>query len=121
MAGAVVYGIERCDQVRKARRWLDEHRIAHGFHDFRREGLDAATLDRWLAHLPWDSLLNRRSATWRGLDAPRRAAVVDLASAREELLGNPTLVRRPVLESGKLLIVGFSDALYRSHFGTPPR
>ena len=119
MPVAVVYGIERCDQVRKARRWLDTHAIEHKFHDFRRDGLDPATLDRWLAHLPWDSLVNRRSATWRKLEAPRRAAVVDLASARDELLANPTLVRRPVLESGKLLIVGFSDALYGSHFHTP--
>lgn len=116
MAAAVVYGIERCDQVRKARRWLSEHAVEHRFHDFRRNGLDAATLERWFAHLPWDSLVNRRSATWRRLDPKRRAAVVDLASAREELLSDPTLVRRPVLESGPLLIVGFSDALYRSHF-----
>jgi arsenate reductase len=118
MQGPVVYGIENCDQVRKARSWLRAHSIDARFHDFRRDGLTAAMLERWLAHLPWDALLNRRGQAWRKLDPQRRAQVVDKASAVEAMLADPTLVKRPVIEAGDRLLVGFSESTYRTAFPT---
>ena len=119
MPEVVVYGIENCDQVRKARAWLRAHGCAHRFHDFRRDGLDRATLERWLSHLPWDALLNRRGLAWRKLDPARRDQVVDQPSAIEALLADPTLVKRPVLEAGERLLVGFSETVYLNTFGDP--
>jgi arsenate reductase len=73
-----------------------------------------------MGHLPWDALVNRRSTTWRQIDATRRASVVDQTSAIDLLLANPTLVRRPVLESGDRILIGFSEPTYRALFVAPP-
>lgn len=116
MALAILYGIENCDQVRKARHWLRQHGIDVQFHDFRKEGLPLPALQRWLARMPWDALVNRRGLTWRRLDPARRAQIVDQTSAVEALLADPTLVKRPVLETGEHLLVGFSEPAYRTAF-----
>ena len=113
----VVYGIETCDQVRKARHWLKAHAIAYRFHDFRRDGLTIDMLARWLSHVPWDALVNRRGLSWRKLDAEQRAAIVDQASAIELMMREPTVIKRPVLETGDRLLVGFSEAVYESLAG----
>ena len=114
MSPSVVYGIDTCDTVRKARQWLRAHEIEHRFHDFRRDGIDTLMLGRWLTHVPWDALLNRRGLTWRKLDDATRSRVVDQPSAIELMLREPTLIKRPVLERGERLLVGFSDPLYAS-------
>ena len=116
---AVVYGIDTCDQVRKARAWLRARGVPFRFHDFRVDGLQPALLARWMGHLPWDALLNRRGLSWRGLDAARKATIVDQASATELLLEHPTLVKRPVLEAGDRIVVGFSEPIYRNLFAAP--
>lgn len=117
--GVIVYGIDSCDQVRKARSWLRAQGVSFLFHDFRADGLDAALLARWMGHLPWDALLNKRGLSWRQLDATRRASVVDQSSASELMLANPTLVKRPVLEAGDRIVVGFSEPIYRNLFTDP--
>jgi arsenate reductase (glutaredoxin) len=114
MARVVMYGIETCDQVRKARSWLKARSIAYRFHDFRRDGLTPEMLARWLSHVPWDALVNRRGLTWRKLDAEQRATIVDQSSAIELMLREPTVIKRPVLETGDRLLVGFSEAVYES-------
>jgi arsenate reductase (glutaredoxin) len=111
-----IYGIPNCDQVRAARAWLKAHGKSSEFVDLRATGLTAKTLDRWLTHLPWDALLNRRGMTWRQLAPETRAQVVDQSSAMELMLRHPLLVKRPVLEYGEQLSVGFSEPLYRSMF-----
>jgi arsenate reductase len=118
-----LYGIESCDQVRRARQWLRARGVSVHWHDFRRDGLDSARLASWTSRLPWDALLNRRGLTWRQLPSDERAAVVDATSATELMLRQPTLIKRPVLELDERILVGFSEALYASVFGpnpTPP-
>ncbi len=116
MVEVVVFGIDNCDHVRKARAWLRARRIEHRFHDLRRDGLDAQRLSCWLGRVPWDSLLNRRGHAWRTLDAQRRASVTDQASASELMLEEPLLVKRPVLQMPGQIVVGFSEALYAGLF-----
>ncbi|MFZ9678339.1 MAG: arsenate reductase [Quisquiliibacterium sp.] len=113
---ANIYGIENCDQVRRARAWLRDHAIEYSFHDYRKHGLEAALLERWLRHLPWDVLLNRRGLAWRKLSAQDRARIVDKASAMEAMLAEPLLIKRPVIEAGDRLLVGFSDVVLNSTF-----
>jgi arsenate reductase len=113
---ARLYGIDTCDQVRRARSWLRANQIAFVLHDFRRDGLDAILLGRWMSHLPWDALLNRRGLSWRQVDASRRATIVDQTSAVELMLEVPTLVRRPILEHGDRILVGFSEPMYSALF-----
>jgi len=98
MSNTTVYGIPNCDTVKKARTWLDGHGIPYTFHDFKKQGVPGAELDRWLASAGWESLVNRRGTTWRQLDEKTRESVVDNASAREVLLANPSLIKRPVVQ-----------------------
>lgn len=115
---ATIYGIRNCDTVRKARRWLDAHAIECPFHDLRADGLDAARLDRWLAAVGDEVLVNRRSRTWRELPAATREAA-EAAALRTLLLEQPTLLRRPVLETGGEVVVGFDAGRYARLFGLP--
>jgi len=116
-APITVFGIQNCDQVRRARAWLQAAGRPYRFHDFRVDGLQPELLAGWLRHVPWDSLLNRRGTTWRKLDESRRAAVTDQLSASELMLAEPTLVKRPVLQQGQKTLVGFSEPLYSAFFG----
>ena len=111
-----LYGIDTCDQCRKARQWLRAQGIAFTWHDLRADGVSAEMLGRWLARVPWDSLLNRRGQTWRQLPEAQRRAVVDSASLTECLLAAPLLIRRPVLEAPERLLIGFSEATYQAAF-----
>ncbi len=107
-----LYGIKSCDTVRKAHRWLKENGIPCHFHDFRRDGLERERLERWTERLGWEALLNRRSATWRQLPAERKEEL-NGTRATTLMLENPTLIRRPVLESGDTCLVGFHEPQWR--------
>jgi arsenate reductase (glutaredoxin) len=95
-----VYGIPNCDTVKKARVWLTEHGVEHGFHDFKKQGVPASELDRWLAAAGWETLVNRKGTTWRGLDEATRESVTDTASARSLLLAHSSAIKRPVVDWG---------------------
>ncbi|SEO54698.1 arsenate reductase [Aquisalimonas asiatica] len=111
---ATVYGIKSCDTCRKALKWLEHAGVEATFHDFRRDGVPAA-LDNWLTQLGAAELVNRRSTTWRQLDEQQRQrADTDAAALLRE---QPTLIRRPVLETGDRVVVGFREADYRAALG----
>ncbi len=107
----VVFGIPNCDQVKKARRWLDAAHQEYQFHDLRRDGVTVQHLERWLRQHPWDTLVNQKGTTWRGLDPEERPA--DAASAVTAMLAHPTLIKRPVVEAGSRVLVGFSESSYQ--------
>ena len=118
-SGVWIYGIKNCDQVRKARKFLANNDIAYEFHDFRADGLTGEMLDQWLSHVPWDSLLNRRGTTWRKMEESARQAVVDQQSARDVMLAEPTLIKRPVMTVGDDVLVGFSESVYQRTLKLP--
>ena len=110
-----LYGIKSCDSCRKARKWLDGHKISYRFHDVREDGLDIQMLERWSTRIDWHKLLNTRSTTWRQLpDKERDGMSKDRAMAT--MLKYPTLVKRPVMESEEFLSVGFSANNYQDYF-----
>ena len=103
-----VYGIPNCDTVKKARVWLGDKGQDFAFHDFRKDGLSAEMVTRWLAQVPMDKLLNKRGTSWRKLpDADK--ANEDAAHLIALMVENPTLIKRPVMEAGDQLTVGFTD------------
>ena len=114
-----LYGIPNCDTVKKARTWLGARAHAFDFHDFKKQGLDAATVEAWLEQLDWEVLVNRKGTTWRKLTEAERAAVTGKDSALALMLAHPSVIKRPVLQGPGLLQVGFSDDQYRTLFGTP--
>ena len=110
-----LYGITSCDTVRKARKWLDAHAVDYRYHDLREDGLERKQVQAWLKELPWDTLVNRRSTSWKALDPARREAM-DASSALDAVLEHPTLVKRPLLDTGHELHCGFSAAQYQKIF-----
>lgn len=110
-----VHGIRQCDTCRKALAWLDG-RIEYRFHDLRQDGLERSKVAQWLASGFADTLVNRRSTTWRGLsEAQRAAAGEDLVDL---LLEHPTLIKRPVFEDGEIIAVGFGPETQRRLLGS---
>ena len=101
-----VYGIPNCDTVKKARAWLKEQDLAYTFHDFKKAGVPTERLDDWLERFGWETVINRRGTSWRRLPAEEREAM-DTARAREAALANPSLIKRPVVESGEQMLIGF--------------
>ena len=89
-----LYGIPNCDTVKRARAWLAEHGATVVFHDFKKAGVPADPLDRWLQSAGWQRLLNRQGTTWRKLDAATQAAVVDAPSARALKIGRASCRER---------------------------
>ncbi len=107
-----LYGIPNCDTVKKARTWLDANGHAYTFHDFKKAGLDKATVASWLKQVSWETLVNKKGLTWRGLADATKASVVDAASASKLMLDNTSVIKRPVLCTNNQVLVGFDPALY---------
>ena len=103
-----VYGIPNCDTVKKARVWLGDKGQDFAFHDFRKDGLSAEMVTRWLAQVPMDKLLNKRGTSWRKLSDVDKANE-DMAHLIALMVENPTLIKRPVMEAGDQVTVGFTD------------
>jgi arsenate reductase len=107
-----LYGIPNCDTVKKARTWLEANRHAYTFHDFKKAGLDKATIDGWLTQVSWEILINKKGTTWRGLPDDRKASVIDADSATALMLENTSVIKRPVLCTNNQVLVGFDPALF---------
>ena len=111
-----IYGIKNCDTMKKARAWLESHGVAYAFHDYRASGLEAKRLDGWVDRLGWEVLLNKASTSFRALpDADRQN--LDAKKAKVLMLANPTMIKRPVLDLGDRLLVGFKPDVYEREAG----
>ncbi|MDB5801594.1 MAG: arsenate reductase [Rhodocyclales bacterium] len=112
-----LYGIPNCDTVKKARAWLTEQGVAYSFHDFRKDGLTDSRLQAWTAQADWKLLLNTRGTTWRKLAESERVAS-DALSAQALMLAHPSLIKRPVVETDKGLLIGFDPAAWQTLVGS---
>ena len=106
-----LYGIKACDTMKKARTWLEEHAIDYAFHDYKTQGIDRDSLERWCDEHGWEVLLNRAGTTFRKLDDESKAGL-DQARAVELMLAQPSMIKRPVLDLGGRTLVGFKPDLY---------
>ncbi|MGA7983403.1 MAG: ArsC family reductase [Chromatiaceae bacterium] len=111
-----LYGIANCDTIKNARRWLDDHGVEYVFHDYARQGLDEDRLRGWVAELGWETLINRRGTTWRKLDNGLRETMDEEAAIRV-MHAAPSIIRRPLLDTGSARHIGFSEAAYDGIFG----
>lgn len=108
-----LYGIKNCDSIKKARSWLDEHEVVYHFHDFRVDGLSSEQLDLFINQAGWESLLNKRSNSWRQLDDQQKASL-NAEKAACLMLENPTLIKRPVLQTDEQILTGFNAEKYQT-------
>ena len=106
-----IYGIKNCDTMKKARAWLDSHGVAYGFHDYKTEGIAKDKLKQWSDELGWETLLNRAGTTFRKLPDGDREGLNE-RKAIALMLAQPSMIKRPVLDLGGKLLVGFKPEIY---------
>lgn len=109
-----LYGIPNCDTVKKARKWLEQNELAYRFHNYKTAGIDSATLESWCETFGIENLLNRRGTTWRQLDEADRTGDLDLHKAIELMRTHTSLIKRPLLDTGKRKLLGFDLKQYES-------
>ncbi len=110
-----LYGIPNCDTVKKARKWLEAQGIDYAFHDYKKEGADAAKLEKWVEVAGWEKVLNRAGTTFRKLPEEDRADL-DAAKAVTIMQANPSCIKRPVVEHPGGLLVGFKQPEWEEAF-----
>ena len=110
-----IYGIPNCDTIKKACKWLTEHKIDYQFHDYKKAGIDEKLLESWIASLGWEALLNKRSTSWRQLDDKIKLDL-DEKKAINVMLKTPSIIKRPLLDDGKKLYLGFKPDQYSQIF-----
>ncbi len=115
MAKAKLYGIKACDTMKKARAWLDAQGVAYEFHDYKAEGAEKAALERWAKAVGWEVLLNRAGTTFRALPEADKADLNE-KKAIALMLKQPSMIKRPVLEQGAKILVGFKPDIYAATF-----
>jgi len=114
-ATVTMFGIPNCDTIKKARKWLYDHKVDHAFHDYKKAGVDEKRLQTWVNELGWEALLNKSGTTFRKLpDEQKHDLVADKAIAL--MIANPSMIRRPILDLGDRKIVGFTPDLYANVF-----
>lgn len=110
-----MFGIPNCDTVKQARVWLDAHGVGYAFHDYKKLGVDAATLGRWADAMGWEALLNRAGTTFKKLPDADKAGI-DRDKAIALMVASPSMIKRPVVEGNGRLIVGFKPDDWAASF-----
>jgi arsenate reductase len=109
----VIYGIKNCDTMKKARAWLDAHGIVYRFHDYKAAGVEKARLEHWVSQLGWEAILNRAGTTFRQLPEADRLDLTE-KKAIALMLAQPSMIKRPVLESDGNIAAGFRPEQYEN-------
>ena len=106
-----IYGIKNCDTMKKAFTWLKDHDVAYAFHDYKAAGIDRAHLEAWCGALGWETVLNRAGTTFRKLPESDRAGLTE-KKAIALMQAQPSMIKRPILDTGRKLLAGFKPDLY---------
>jgi arsenate reductase len=111
-----IYGIKNCDTMKKTRAWLDAHGIDYQFHDYKTAGIVRGVLEGWAREVGWETLLNRAGTTFRTLPEKDKVGLTE-KKALALMMAQPSMIKRPVLAAGDLLLVGFRPDMYAKAFG----
>lgn len=109
----VMYGIKNCDTIKKARKWLEENKVAYEFFDYKKEGVSAELADGFVKELGWEALINKRGTTWRNLPEDTKNNI-DETVAKQLMMENPSIIKRPLLDTGTKKILGFTADEYQA-------
>ena len=115
-SAATLYGIKNCDTMKKARVWLDGHGVEYAFHDYKSAGIEEGVLRGWAAKVGWEVLLNRSGTTFRKLPDKDKEGLTE-KKAIALMVGQPSMIKRPVLEVSGKLLVGFKPEIYEKMLG----
>ena len=117
MSNIIIYGIPNCDTIKKALDWFKQHNIDYQFHDYKKSGITKEKLNSWCKLVGWETVLNKKSSTWRGLTPEAQAKITTQAAAVKLMLDNNSIIKRPVIENNnKISIVGLDVIKYNQLF-----
>ncbi len=108
-----IYGIPNCDTVKKAINWLKQHNLPYELHDYKKEGVSKEKLKEWCDKLGWETVLNKKSTTWKDLDDEKKNAVKNQRTAIKVMREHSSSIKRPVIESDGELLIGYNEDQYR--------
>lgn len=112
-----LYGIPNCNTVKKAIDWLKKNEIEFQFHDYKKKGIDEATLKGWIAQIGWERLVNKRGTTWKGLDETLQASITNEAAAIQLMISKTSVIKRPLIEQDdKVAALGYDEKEYENAF-----
>jgi arsenate reductase (glutaredoxin) len=114
--GITIFGIRNCDTMKKARGWLDARGVAYAFHDYKTAGIERGMLEDWVREAGWETLLNRAGTTFRKLPKDDKDGLTE-RKAIALMLDQPSMIKRPVLDAGGGLLIGFKPEQYEKAFG----
>ena len=116
MVKITVYGIPNCDTIKKTLAWFKQHKIDVGFWDYKKSGITKEKLSGWCKKSGWEVLLNKKSTTWRSLTLPEQKKITNQSSAIKLMIKNNSIIKRPVIESGDKIFIGFDEAAFVKYF-----
>ena len=116
MAKVILYGIPNCDTTKKAIAWLNKKKIGFSFHDYKQSGISKQKLDEWCSKAGLETIFNKRSTTWRELPGAEQKKATDQPSAIKLMMDHTSIIKRPVIENGNDLVVGFKEAEFMKAF-----
>ena len=116
-----VYGIKACSTMKKAFTKFDEMGVSYQFHDYKKQGVDKQSVQRWVDELGIEKVLNKRGTTWRKLTNEQKAAAdANVDTAIDLLVENTSMIKRPIVEGeayGKqVLLCGFNEQEFEDVF-----
>lgn len=115
MKKITLYGIPNCDVVKKTFKWLDAHKITYDFHDYKQSGISKEKLAQWCKENGWETIFNKRSTTWKELPVAEQEGLKGEADAIRLMIAHNSIIKRPVIEYGKGIIVGYNEAAFIKH------
>jgi arsenate reductase len=110
-----IYGIKNCDTMKKAFAWLDAHKVVYRFHDYKKDGIEKDRLEKWVKAVGWEALINRAGTTFRKLPEQDKEGLGE-KKAIALMLGQPSMIKRPLIERGSKLLIGFKPEDYAKAF-----
>ena len=108
----IVYGISNCDTIKKTLAWFKKNKIRVLFHDYKTAGITKERLSAWATKVGWEILLNKKSTTWRALPDLQQDKITNKTAAIKLMMGNTSIIKRPVIEFRNELIVGFNEEIF---------
>jgi Spx/MgsR family transcriptional regulator len=113
----IIYGIPNCDTIKKTLTWLKANNITYEFHDYKKQNITADKLKTWSKQIGWENFLNKKSTTWRELDAAMQAKIINEKAAIKLMTENTSIIKRPIIELNETVVaVGFDENSYKTIF-----
>ena len=109
MTTVIIYGIPNCDTTKKALALLKKNKVDFSFHDYKQQGITPQKLEAWCEKAGWEIVLNKRSSTWRELNEAEQKKVIDQPAAIKLMMKNNSIIKRPIIEFDKNIIIGFKE------------